>query len=149
MIHGGGGKIGSQCSFRENICINVTGGRVEIGNGCFFNDFVCLNSRNLIAIGSGSIFGQGVKIYDHDHDYKSENVHDNFVCSSVKIGNCVWVGSDAIILKGSLIGNNCVIGAKALLKRKLEDDTLYYNKIVPNIERIEINEEKTTKKDDS
>ena len=137
----GGVKIGRKCSFREHVCINITDGSIVIEEGCFFNDFVCLNARESITIGPYSIFGQGVKIYDHDHDFRSTNVHDNFRCKPVTINENVWVGSNAVILRGATIGRNSVIGANSIFKNKLDEYTLYYNKISPYIERISVNHE--------
>lgn len=48
--------------------------RIQIGSGTFFNDGCALNSMSSIVIGDKCLFGQGVKINDHDHELGSEFV---------------------------------------------------------------------------
>lgn len=148
-ICGGSIVIGNGVSFRENCSLNVTNGTILIGKDCFFNDFVCLNARLNISIGDNCIFGQSVKVYDHDHDYHSKHMADDFVCKAVEIKKNTWVGSDAVILKGAEIGEHCVIGAKSLVKHHLDNNTLYYLQVIPKTERITINDEmeKATEED--
>ena len=43
------------------------GGRVVLGDDVFFNDFCALHARKSITIGDGTIFGENVRIYDHNH----------------------------------------------------------------------------------
>ncbi len=44
----------------------------------------------------------------------------------IKIGNNVWIGCQNLILKGTIIPDNCVIGAKSLISKKLfVSDALY------------------------
>ena len=49
-------------------------GGVFVGNNCFFNNYCTLASRAGITIGDGTIFGENVKVYDHNHCYKDVNV---------------------------------------------------------------------------
>lgn len=142
-MEGGRVIIGDRCSFREHVILNATSGKISIGEDCFFNDFVCINARSEIEIGSKTILGQAVKLYDHDHDFQSGNLRDLFICDSIIIGDNVWIGSNVSVLKGTTIGNYCVIGANSLIKKRIEDYTLYYNKIVPHCERIIIQNEIT------
>lgn len=131
--------IGRRCSFRENVILNASCGKIIIGDECFFNDFVCINARDKIEIGAQSILGQAVRIYDHDHDFHSIKFYDDFVCNPILIGNNVWIGSNVTVLRGTIIEDYCVIGAGSIVKGKLEEHTLFYNKIVPYVERIFIN----------
>ena len=39
-----------------------------------------------------------------------------FVASQIEIGENVWVGANTVILRGTKIGNNCVIGAGSVIK---------------------------------
>ena len=43
---------------------------------------------------------------------------------SVVIGNHVWVGNGVNILKGSEIGNDCIIGTQSLVTRSIPDNSL-------------------------
>jgi len=91
--------------------------QIRIGNRCHLNG-VSICARKSVSIGDDCIFAGGVQIID-------SNSHK--ICASprtyvkdapvpVTIGNNVWVGLNAIILKGSQIGDNCVIGAGSVVK---------------------------------
>ncbi len=42
----------------------------------------------------------------------------------INIGKNVWIGSNVIILAGSTIGDNCVVGAGSVLRGKFKNNTL-------------------------
>lgn len=127
----GRGKIilGKNVELRENVILNVTdGGCINIGDGVFINDGCCINAREKIIIEEGTMLGQDVKIYDHDHDYKSINRKSNFNQAPVSIGRNVWIGSDVIILKNVLIGEESVVAAGTVVRKKIPKNTLFYEK---------------------
>lgn len=43
---------------------------------------------------------------------------------SVVIGNHVWVGDRVLCLKGTNIGNNCIIGAGSIVTKKFSEDNI-------------------------
>lgn len=127
----GNGKIslGENVELRENIILNVSdGGLIQIKDRVFINDGCCINSRNKIVIEEDSILGQGIKMYDHDHDYRSDDIKKNFVTSPITIKNNVWIGSNVIVLKGVLIGSHSVIAAGTVLRCNVANNRLFYTK---------------------
>ena len=42
----------------------------------------------------------------------------------VTIGNDVWIGRDAKILKGVRVGNRVIVGASSVVVRDIEDDLI-------------------------
>lgn len=98
---------------------------VQIGSGTFFNDGCMLNSTSSIEIGDNCLFGQGVKIYDHDHEFSAETIFpSSFLSSPVVIGNGCWIGSNVVILKGVTIGDNVIIGAGAVVSKSVPDNSV-------------------------
>lgn len=95
----------------------VNGGTIVIGDRTFVNRNCLFVSREKIEIGADCSFGPGVVIYDHDHTMTKDGFEqNNYKCAPVKIGYHCWVGANAIILKGTTIGDNCVIGAGCIVK---------------------------------
>lgn len=106
-------------------------GKIVIGKNCFFNNYCSIVSRVGITIGDGTIFGENVKIYDHNHKYKDvlRSIKDQgYTASCVSIGKHCWIGSNVVILKGVTIGDNCVIGAGCVISKPVKSGTVLVNK---------------------
>lgn len=59
--------------------------------------------------------------------HKIKNKEKNNIINEPKeiyIGNNVWIGCRNIILKGSEISNNCVIGSDSLINKKFNRDNV-------------------------
>ena len=106
--------LGSYNQNRELLYIGVNGGKLELGNHCFFNINSSVTAMNEIKIGDYCKFGNNLVIVDHDHNFK--NNYSEFVSSPIHIGNNVWCGANVTILRGTEIGDNCVIGAGTVVK---------------------------------
>ena len=94
------------------------GGRIEIGDNVFFNNGCGLHARTLISIGSETIFGENVHVYDHNHRFADPTVaikDQGYTEAPVRIGRHCWIGSNVTILKGATIGDNTVIGAGCVI----------------------------------
>ncbi len=94
---------------------------VEIGDNSFFNNACMIVSHQQVKIGHDVQFGPNVLIFDHDHDFKIKDGLRNlrYTTASIEIGNNVWVGANTIILKGTKIGDDCVVGAGCIIKGEL------------------------------
>ena len=92
----------------------------------FFNNDCSLNANNSIEIGEGTLYGENVKIYDHNHRFnqQKEIKQQGYSNGRVVIGQRCWIGSNVIILKGTEIGNNCVIGAGCVISGKISDNSV-------------------------
>lgn len=122
-------SFGDNVELREGIILNVSdGGRISIGNNVFMNDLCCLNARQHIKIDDNVMMGQGVKIYDHDHDYRSDDIKGNFKEAPVLIGKKAWICSDVIVLRGCNIGENSVDGASTVINKDVSPNCVCYRK---------------------
>lgn len=120
ISNGGKVQMGSFNQNRDKLYIGVFGGNLKIGSHCFFNINSSITCVNKIEIGDNCKFGNNLVIVDHDHNYRvnGEYTKDNpeFVSSPIKIGNNVWCGANVTILRGTEIGDNCVIAAGSTVK---------------------------------
>ena len=121
-------KIGKKVTWRRHCQFIIEDkGHIVVGNNCFFNNECTIVSRDNITIGEGSIFGENVKIYDHNHRFKKLNIplkQQGYSVGKVVIGKNVWVGSNVVILKGANIGDNCVIGAGCVVSGVLPPNSI-------------------------
>lgn len=123
-------EVGKKFRARYNVEINVRDrASVKIGHDVFMNSGCIITAREKVVIGDNTIFGPNVVVYDNDHLIRDGKVIDNdFVTEPVIIGSNVWIGAGAIILKGSHIGDNCVIAAGSVVKGKIESNNLVIQK---------------------
>lgn len=94
------------------------GSVVEIGDDTFINPRSEIHARQLVSIGSECAISWDVTIMDSDHHaIIDEHGNEKPRHAPVKIGNKVWIGTGATILKGVTIGDGAVIGAKSVVTK--------------------------------
>ncbi len=117
------------------------GGIIEIGSGCFFNNNCSINSLSKVTIGDNCLFGEGVKIYDHNHEFKKSNIlikDQGYSMAPINIGSNCWIGSNVIILKGVTIGDNSVIGGGSIIFKNVPANTVVVNKLTTELREIQL-----------
>ena len=110
-------KLGRNIELAPSCNFEVHGnGTLSVGSKVYMNRGCILSCHNRVAIGDGSIFGPGVRIFDNNHKFsKKDGVSPNLNTGEIVIGRSCWVASNVIILKGANIGDNCVIGAGCII----------------------------------
>ena len=79
-------------------------GKLRIGDNVFFNNYCTICVWRELTIGDGTIFGENVKIYDHNHIYSDPDMpikQQGYTSAPIHIGKHCWIGSNVTILKGS------------------------------------------------
>lgn len=139
---GGAICVGKRLNMYGNtVLLSLEDGKLKIGNAVYFNRNCNVVCRHSIEIGDECRFGPNVCVYDHDHQYSKDGVTDEFKLGSVKIGKKCWFGANAVILRDSIIGEGCVIGAGVIFKGELPPHSIvYYNKKNLIIKKIENND---------
>lgn len=94
------------------------GGKLEIGKNFGMSNGCVVTAYDHIKIGDNVMLGPNVLIYDQDHDYRAEGgvAAMRFKTASVVIGNNVWIGANTLILRGTTIGDNSVVGGGTVVK---------------------------------
>lgn len=119
--------VGKRMQNRGNLyLICDRGGRLEIGSHVFFNTNCCITCMGKITIGDYCKIANNLVIVDHDHNFKDKN--GEFLIGEVTIGNRVWIGANCTILKGTKIGDDCVIAAGSVVKGEVPSGTVFYQK---------------------
>lgn len=131
LEYGGKLSIGKKLKMRDGSKI-----RVRKGANCRIGKNVLINSNNIITchekvtIGNNVQLSPGVLIYDHDHDFRAPGgIGDNkYRCAPIFIEDNVWIGANAIILKGVTIGEGSVIAAGSVVTADVPKNTVVYQK---------------------
>ncbi|MBQ0151460.1 MAG: acyltransferase [Chryseobacterium sp.] len=124
--------IGSKLNLRNYVHFFL-GENAEcvIEENVFMNNFCSVNCLQHIFIGENTLFGENVKIYDHNHVYtRSEPLqikHQEFTSAPIHIGKNCWLGSNVTILKGVTIGDNAIIGAGCTIFKDVPANTTVVN----------------------
>lgn len=126
-------KIGNHVDLRNFVSIWIgKNANLELGENVFMNNSCSINCMKSIEIGDHTLFGEGVKIYDHNHQYAYENGKLNvsrkeFTYGNVKIGKNCWLGSNVVVLKGVTIGDNSIIGAGCVIHKDIPKNSVIVN----------------------
>lgn len=135
-LNGGGLKLGKKFKMRDGSKLRIRKGAIlSIGNNVSISSNCIITSRVDISIGDNVQISPCVQIYDHDHDFRCEGglKSKNYNCNPIKIGNNVWIGCNTVILKGSTIGDNCVIAAGSIVKGVVPENTILVQKKIDTI----------------
>ena len=121
-----GGKIaiGNRCYFFDNVEIQSRG-VLSFGNDVQVNNFSRIVALKSVKIGSNVTIAQFVTILDHDHKYifdSGEMSLDGYETKPVSIGDNVWIGDKATILRGVSIGSNVIIAANSVVNKDIPDN---------------------------
>lgn len=109
---------------RSKICHGATvsvaeNARLEL-KGCFINNNTNIACYHGVSIGNGTVISENVLIRDDDgHTIDSRKNHGR-----IEIGNNVWIGLNAIILKNVVIGDGAVVAAGSVVTKDVAPATL-------------------------
>lgn len=112
-------SIGNDCCIAAHAYITE---EVVAGSDCTFNPFSTV--RGLVTLGNGVRIGAHSSIlgFNHRHDDLTRPIHQQGMShQGIRIGDDVWIGSNAVILDGVHIGSHVIIAAGAVVTRDVPD----------------------------
>jgi acetyltransferase-like isoleucine patch superfamily enzyme len=104
--------------------VNV-GARLQIADNVFLNENVRIVANESVFIGSNTLFGPNVCIYDHDHVFNEQGVSEELVSSPVVVGERCWVAANSLIVRGVSVADSVLIGGGSVVSRSLEESGVY------------------------
>ena len=120
--------VGANVICRNFENFHVSSGKVILHNGVFINNSCSFNCMERIEIEAGTMMGEGVRFYDHDHIYTTETIEKwQWTTAPIRVGRDCWIGSNVTILKGVTIGDNTIIGAGCLIRNDIPSNSVVYN----------------------
>jgi len=140
--------IGSNTVIRGELMLFKHGGNITIGRDCFIGPGSKIWSAKNISLGDRVLIAHNVNIHDNiSHPLNAADRHKDFMHiffkgglqdtvalreEEVIIGDDVWIGFNAIILKGVKIGKGAIIGAGTTITKDVPDFAI----VVGNPQRI-------------
>jgi acetyltransferase-like isoleucine patch superfamily enzyme len=125
-------QIGAHSSIRGECKVFYPSGKIRIGSHCYLGDHSRIWSATGISIGDRVLISHGVNIHDHNahptnasarHKQAKEilagddrDMHE-VTMEPIVIEDDVWIGFNAIILKGVTVGSGAIIGAGTVVTK--------------------------------
>ncbi len=102
------------------------GDKISIGERVYFNLNCTLLDGGSIEIGDDCLIGSYVQILTINHPMSAKaRLNKTSLAGNIKIEKNVWIGSSALILPNTHIGQNAVIGAGSVVCHDIEENSLY------------------------
>ncbi|GAB1462913.1 acyltransferase [Pedobacter sp.] len=95
-------------------------GNLNLGQNVRIGSFTKIWNYSLIEIGDDFLAAGSLTLNTGTHDVNTLEAKSE----SIKIGKNVWCGVNVTILSGVTIGNNCVIGAGAVVTKNIPDNSV-------------------------
>lgn len=126
-------KIGDGCNFKVRNTVYFQGDNnvVIIGDNVTLdgNILIVVGEGTKVSIGSDCIFADRVHIRTTDqHCIFDENGERINPAKDVNVGNHVWLGKDAIIMKGVNIGDGAIVGMDTMVTKDVPERCIVVGK---------------------
>ena len=122
-------KIGKNVTIYPNVMF-FGDGLIEIGNNVDIGNNVIIyaSKDGGVKIGNDTMIAANCYIIDMDHGPSDDELvrKQKNVVNSINIGDDVWISENCTILRGTIIENGGIVGAKSLVKSKIKKNSIVY-----------------------
>jgi acetyltransferase-like isoleucine patch superfamily enzyme len=113
------------------------GKNIKVGKNVFINACCKFQDQGGIEIGNGVLIGHNVTLATLNHDERPL-FRQYIYPKPIKIGDNVWIGSNATILQGVTIGNGAIIGANAVVTHDVPENAIVAGVPAKILRKIEV-----------
>lgn len=116
------------------------GKNISVGKNVFINSGCRFQDQGGITIGDGALIGHNVVLATLNHDIdprKRSTMHP----APIVIGKNVWIGANATVVPGVIIGDGSIISAGAVVTKNVPANVILGGVPAKIIKKIEIDEE--------
>lgn len=122
-------------------------GRIRIGDCVLMSPGSRISASDEVTIGNGVMLANGCYVTDSDwHTIYDRTVRDGKV-TPVTIGDNVWLGDHATVLKGVTIGENSVVAARAVVTRDVPANVVVAGNPAKVVKKLDPEREFVTRMD--
>lgn len=115
VINGGKLVFKGSCVLGQGSSLFINKGKVEFGDSIYANKNLNIQSEDYVKLGNNVLIGWNVQIRDTDGHPIIFEGKELPLTGQVIIDDRAWIASDTIILKGSEISRNSVVGCRSLV----------------------------------
>ncbi|MFS0774807.1 acyltransferase [Neobacillus sp. 3P2-tot-E-2] len=113
---------------RTIIVTRTSGAEIHIGNNVGISG-ATIYARKSIKIGDNTNIGGNAKILDNDFhpleiEARNADIKEKIATKPIVIGKNCFIGCNTLILKGTTLGDGCVVGAGAVVSGKFEENSV-------------------------
>jgi acetyltransferase-like isoleucine patch superfamily enzyme len=114
--------VGPECEINQGVELSPFGGMIKIARRVWLGPYVVIYGHGGVEIGEQSLISMHCTILSSNHAIPPKgtlirNVADELL--HTKVGRDCWIGANAVILGGVIIGDGCVVGAGAVVTKNL------------------------------
>ena len=127
-------RFGERCVVGGQFLVYPDCGEIQIGDDCFIGPETRIWSGSSVQVGNRVLISHGVNIHDNiSHSLSARERHQHFIeilhrgngalgdvrSAPIVIEDDVWVGFNAVILKGVRIGRGAVVAAGTMVTKDI------------------------------
>lgn len=119
-------QIGGNCVIEHDVYFKhdgpfTHGKSIIIGNKVFIGSNCEFNIRRKISVGDNALIASGCRFIDHDHGISKNELIRVQPGPEIEINieQDVWIGTNAVILKGVKVGQGAIIAAGAVVNKSI------------------------------
>jgi lipopolysaccharide O-acetyltransferase len=98
------------------------GPALQIGDRVGIRPYCSLSAAESVVIGDDVIIGAYSSVIDSDHtfaDGRPNVMHNRLATAPIRIGRGTWIAERVAVLRGSDIGECCIIGANSVVRGEI------------------------------
>jgi acetyltransferase-like isoleucine patch superfamily enzyme len=116
-------------------------GDVELGHDTWVGPFCLLDGSGGLKVGHHCSISTGAQVLSHDTvRWALSGGLAEYERSATRIGDCCFIGSHSVVLRGVTVGDHCLIGAGAVLGEDAPSHSIYAGVPARRIGTVEVDE---------
>ena len=122
-------------------------GRVELGDACLMSPGARISASDEVVLGNGCMMAHDSYITDSDWHGIYDRVNRDSTVKPVRLGDNVWLGDRATVLKGVTIGDNSIVAASSVVTKDVPANVIVAGNPAIVVRELDPSESRYTRDD--